>query len=41
LKQANNGAAEMKKQSQHKNTKQKENNDRWGGVNNAVRPKNR
>ena len=41
LKQANNGAAEMKKQTQHKKTKQKVNNDRWGGVNNAVRPKNR
>ncbi len=41
LKQANNGAAEMKKQRQHKKTKQKVNNDRWGGVNNAVRPKNR
>ena len=41
LKQANNGAAEMKKQRLHKKTKQKVNNDRWGGVNNAVRPKNR
>lgn len=41
LKQANNGAAEMKKQRQHKKTKQKVNNDRWSGVNNAVRPKNR
>ncbi len=41
LKQTNNGAAEMKKQRQHKKTKQKVNNDRWGGVNYAVRPKNR
>lgn len=41
LKQANNGTAEMKKQRRHKKTKQKVKNDRWGGVNNAVRPKNR
>ncbi len=41
LKQTNIGSAEMKKQSQLNNTKQKENNDRWGGMNYSVRPKNR
>lgn len=44
LKNANNRTSEMNKQGHHqkpKQKKQKSNNDRWGGMNYAVRPKNR
>ena len=44
LKHANNKGAEMNKQNHHekpKQKKQKSNNDRWGGMNYSVRPKNR